>query len=77
MCYKLSQNLGRPGFHSVYSEECKACYFIKAASGGNFWSEKAYFVGFGNGLSLFPGHRLSDGGSCVGRSWEGNVSIVG
>lgn len=49
MCYKLSQNLGRPGFHSVYPEVCKARYFIKAASGRDLWSENSFQLW---GLSL-------------------------
>lgn len=42
MCYKLSQNLGRPGFQSVYPEVCKARYFIKAASGRDLQSENSF-----------------------------------
>lgn len=71
MYYKLSWNLGRPGFHSVYPEVCKARYFIKGASGRNFWSEKVSFQLLGFLVvqllallmdCLSPGHRLNDGG---------------
>lgn len=63
MSYKLSQNLGRPGFHSEYSEVCKACYFIKAALEETSGVRKLIsLVGLVDGLSLFPGHRINDEG---------------